>query len=146
MSDKTLPPTPGNGEHLLKGEAKMKNFIQIFGIALAAIITFSISGTSEAGQDDVAITPNTPAPIPVPYPNSVKNPSESKRSKNMGVKKRGVKTKSKISRSSGDEAGTLKGMVSSKQRGKVKFNAGGHRVKTEGKDTVRVLDMPTMNK
>ena len=139
----------------------MKIFIRIFGLALSIIISYSISGTSEAvtpaskdqgGHAAVPVAPNvakTPSPggpIPIPYPNIGKNLGASKRSKNMGVKKRAVTTKSKFSRSMGDEPGVQKGLIAPKHMDKVKYKAGSSKVKTDGKPIVLFSDKPIMNK
>ena len=71
---------------------------------------------------DVCKTPAPPAPfVPVPYPNI------------------GMCTQASISRTSGDEAGTLKGMVSSTNMDKAAYSAGVSKVKVQGDDIINQL-------
>jgi hypothetical protein len=91
---------------------------------------------------DVCKTPAPPAPfIVVPYPNVAqltdgKGGTFSKKVLICGDKT--ATTKSEISRSSGDEAGTLKGVVSQTNMGPAKFTKGSGKVTAEGSPVTHV--------
>ena len=92
---------------------------------------------------DVCKTPAPPAPpIPIPYPNIAKSSDMAKGAKKVKIdgKPAGV-DKSEFSRSSGDEPGTLKGLISNQNMGKAKFVMGSFMVKIEGKGAVRLADL-----
>jgi hypothetical protein len=85
---------------------------------------------------DVCKTPAPPAPfVPIPYPNtaqlSMANPSTCTRKVKIGAMPV-VTTKTEVPMSSGDEAGSIGGMVSSMIKGAVKFKKGSSKVKFEG--------------
>lgn len=111
-----------------------------------------------AGPLDVCLTPGPAGPVPIPYPNiakskkladtGVKNLKTAEKkyeqaSKNMVkiIDKKIVEMTTKMKRSSGDEAGTLKGIVSSVTMDKAKFMKGSSQVKVEGKKLVQFLDV-----
>ncbi len=96
---------------------------------------------------DVCKTPAPPAPFaPIPYPNIGTVSQAKKTSKKVKFKgKEAVTKKSEMSRSSGDEAGTLKGMISSKNMDKVTYKMGTSKVKVEGQDVVRLTSMTAHN-
>jgi len=96
---------------------------------------------------DVCKTPAPPAPfVPIPYPNIAMSSDTM-----MGAKK--VKAKgcpicikdSNFKMSTGDEAGNLMGMVSSKIKGKAEFVMSSFDVKAEGKGVTRALDIMLHN-
>lgn len=96
---------------------------------------------------DVCKTPAPPAPfIPVPYPNIAMSSDTM-----QGAKK--VKAKgcpicvitSNFKMSTGDEAGTLLGMVSQKIKGKAEFVMSSFDTKAEGKGVARALDIMLHN-
>ena len=65
---------------------------------------------------DVCKTPSPAGPIPIPYPNSSYGQQNAAASKTTAVGSKTPMTKSSnLSMSSGDEAGTLKGMASYQQ-------------------------------
>jgi hypothetical protein len=81
----------------------------------------------------------TPAPIgmvPIPYPNIAKTAAAKQKTKTVG----GVSLKvgSKVSISSGDEAGRVGGIVSAKNMGKTSFKMGSSKVVAAG---VKVMHM-----
>ena len=92
---------------------------------------------------DVCKTPAPPAPFaPIPYPNiamcnSAKGSTCSKKVKI--VNKKACTKKTEIGRSQGDEAGTMKGMVSSTNMDKATRIKGFSKVKIEGAEIVTVL-------
>lgn len=88
---------------------------------------FSVA-TMQGGQcnafPDVCKTPSPGGPVPVPYPNIalLNNARGSSCSSKVRVNNKKVITKkSVIKNSTGDEAGTLKGVVSQTTRGVAKF-------------------------
>lgn len=92
---------------------------------------------------DVCKTPAPPAPfVPIPYPN-ISQCSQSKgstcSSKVKILNKKTCTKKTEVSRSQGDEAGTLKGVVSSTNMDKVKRAMSFSKVKIEGAEIVTVL-------
>lgn len=95
---------------------------------------------------DVCKTPAAPSPLPIPYPNIAKSSDAAKTAKSVKADGNPLCTKdSNFSTSSGDEPGTLKGVVSSTHRGKAEFVNCSMDVKAEGKGVVRALDMMLHN-
>lgn len=92
--------------------------------------------TAIPGPLDVCKTPSPGGPIPLPYPNlamltQAKGGTCSKKVKILN-KKTAVHT-TEIGMSSGDEPGTIGGVVSNKFKGPCKFQVGSAKVKAEGK-------------
>lgn len=94
-------------------------------------------------------TPATPPGVPIPYPNTGMASDTTSGSKTVKISGQEVmlKDKSCFKRSTGDEAGCApkKGVVTSKNMGKVYFNAWSMDVKFEGENVVRHLDLTTHN-
>jgi hypothetical protein len=94
-------------------------------------------------------TPATPPGVPIPYPNTGMAKDTTKGSKKVKISNKEVmlKNRSHFKKSMGDEAGCApkKGVITSKNRGKVYFNAWSMDVKFEGKNVVRHLDLTTHN-
>lgn len=86
---------------------------------------------------DVCKTPAPPAgPVPIPYPNigqMAQAKGSSCSSKVLICNKKAAHKATEISMSSGDEAGSVGGVVSNKIKGEVKFKNGSSKVKVEGK-------------
>ena len=106
----------------------------------------SSSGVSIAFPD-VCKTPIPPAgPVPIPYPNiamSSDAASEAKKVKFEGAK---IMVKgSNFKMSSGDEAGSAQGLVSSKIKGKAEFANYSFDVKIGGKNACRLADPMKQN-
>jgi len=99
------------------------------------------------GFPDVCKVPAPPAPpIPTPFPNTGQVMQASKTSKKVKItNKEAVTTKSHIPRSMGDEAGTLKGMVSSTNMDKITFKKGSSKVKVEGTPLCHLTSMTAHN-
>jgi len=95
---------------------------------------------------DVCKVPAPPAPfVPTPLPNIAQcTQSEGSDKVKIDGKKTIVKG-SKISMSSGDEAGSLGGMISSKIKGECEFKMGSSKVKAEGKEVCYVGGMTAQN-
>lgn len=107
-------------------------------------------GGSCLGFPDVVKVPAPPAPfVPTPFPNTAeltqaKGGTCSSKVKILG--KEVCTTKTEISMSSGDEAGTAGGgMVSSKIKGPALFKKGSSKVKVEGAPMVHLTSMVALN-
>ena len=96
---------------------------------------------------DVCKTPVGSAVVPIPYPNigvasdTSKGPKSVTTDGNMPMVK-----EAQYSKSSGDEAGTVKGVVSSDQKGVCEFMMYSFDVKFEGKNVCRLGDPLFHNK
>lgn len=94
-------------------------------------------------------TPATPPGAPIPYPNTGKDDDTAKGSKKTKIKKKDIllKNQSYFKTSYGDEAGCApkKGIITSKNTGKVYFQMWSMDVKVEGKNVARHLDITTNN-
>ena len=95
------------------------------------------------------LTPATPPGVPIPYPNTgmASDTSEGSSSVKISGQEVMLKNKSCFKKSMGDEAGCApkKGVVTSKNMGKVYFTMWSMDVKVEGENVVRMLDMTTHN-
>lgn len=100
------------------------------------------------GFPDVCKVP-APAPpgfIPTPFPNVGNVASADKVTKKVFIQNKGVVHEgSEIPRSSGDEAGTLKGMVSTMNMSKVVYTSAVTKVKVEGQSIVTALKPTKQN-
>lgn len=94
-------------------------------------------------------TPATPPGVPIPYPNTGMDSDATQGSTSVKISGQEVmlKNKSYFKRSTGDEAGSApkKGVVTSKNMGKIYFNMWSMDVKIEGENVVRNLDLTTHN-
>ncbi len=94
-------------------------------------------------------TPATPPGVPIPYPNTGMASDTASGSKKVKISNKEVilKNKSYFKTSMGDEAGSApkKGVITSKNKGKVYFKAWSMDVKVEGKNVTRHLDLTTNN-
>jgi hypothetical protein len=104
------------------------------------------SGISTAFPD-VCKTPAPPAPpVPIPYPNVAQSSDVDGGSKDVLFDGKSIcLKKSKIKTSTGDEAGTLNGIVSNKIKGKAAFANYSFDVKVEGSNVCRLADPTTQN-
>lgn len=104
---------------------------------------FPVSTTQNGqcfGFPDVCKTPAAPSPITLPYPNVGMCLQAIKASNKVKVCQRQVITKkSEIPRSSGDEPGTLGGVVSNRFMDKVIYRKGSSKVKIEGQECIYLL-------
>jgi hypothetical protein len=111
------------------------------------------AGKTICATPDVCMTPPenpaTPPGVPVPYPNTglASDTTDGSRSVQISGQEIMLKNKSYFKTSSGDEAGSAakKGVVSSKNKGKVYFIDWSMDVKFEGENAVRHLDKTTNN-
>lgn len=94
-------------------------------------------------------TPATPPGVPIPYPNTgmASDCTDGSSSVRISGQEIMLKNKSSFKKSMGDEAGCApkKGILTSKNMGKVYFNAWSMDVKVEGENVVRHLDLTTHN-
>lgn len=96
---------------------------------------------------DVCKTQCGPPVIPIPYPNIGKAGDTTKGTKTVKVDKEMAMIKSaKYSKSTGDEAGALKGIISSTNRGECEYMMYSFDVKMEGKNVCRLGDPLFHNK
>jgi hypothetical protein len=108
-------------------------------------------GKSICAFPDVCFTPPqtqvTPPGVPIPYPNTAFASDTSEGSKNVKISGKEVmlKNQSYFKKSTGDEAGTLKGVINKKVSGKAYFNSWSMDVKIEGQNVVRHFDLTTHN-
>lgn len=111
------------------------------------------SGKTICNTPDVCftppLTPATPPGVPIPYPNTgmASNTADGSTTVKISNQEVMLKNKSNFSKSTGDEAGSApkKGVVTSKNMGKVYFNAWSMDVKVEGENVPRNLDITTNN-
>jgi hypothetical protein len=96
---------------------------------------------------DVCKTPTGGGPVPIPYPNIAKSQDTAKGSKTVKMDSNPIMLKdSNFSTSTGDEPGSLKGIVSGKVKGKAEFVNYSMDVRVEGKNVPRLGDMMVQNK
>lgn len=115
---------------------------------MPAIFPASTKGGGQClGVPDVCLTPAPPAPpVPIPYPNiGMVNQAKKTSTKVKFAGKEVVTKKSEISRSSGDEAGVNKGVVSGMNMDKVTFKKGSAKVKIQGQPCIHLTSMTGHN-
>ena len=115
---------------------------------MAAIFPASTKGGGQCfAMPDVCLTPAPPAPpVPIPYPNiGMVNQAKKTSTKVKFAGKEVVTKKSEMSRSSGDEAGVNKGVVSGMNMDKVTFKKGSSKVKIQGQPCVHLTIMTGHN-
>lgn len=98
------------------------------------------------GMPDVCKTPTPGGPVPMPYPNIAKSQDTSMGSTTVEVDGNPVMLKDAcFSMSTGDEAGSLGGVMSGVIKGKAEFVNYSFDVKFEGKNVCRLGDMMLLN-
>ena len=96
---------------------------------------------------DVCKTPAAPSPIPIPYPNVGRSSDTSAGPRSVKVDGQMPMVKgAKYSRSSGDEAGTLGGVVSNVNMSECEYMMYSFDVKFEGNNVCRLGDPMFHNK
>ena len=116
------------------------------GVNSLSVVHKSSSGVTIAFPD-VCKTPASPSPIPIPYPNigmssdTSQGPTKVKTDGQMPMVKG-----AKYSRSSGDEAGSVGGVVSGVNMSECEFLMYSFDVKIEGKNVCRMGDPLLHNK
>lgn len=105
------------------------------------------AGGQCAAFPDVCKTPVPGAPpVPIPYPNiSMCSGAKKVVKKVVIVKKKTVSEKSLIKSSKGDEAGSLKGLISNKHRAETKFKKYSSKVYAKKKKIVHHTAITTHN-
>ena len=105
------------------------------------------SGGQSIAFPDVCKTPAAPSPVPIPYPNVGRSADTSSGPKKVKTDGKMPMVKgAKYSKSSGDEAGTLGGVMSSVNRNVCEFLMYSFDVKFEGKNVCRMGDPMWHNK
>jgi hypothetical protein len=96
---------------------------------------------------DVCKTPAPPAPpVPIPYPNVARSSDASDTATTVQADGEKIMLKKSIfSTSTGDEAGSIGGVVSNCTKGKAQFIAYSFDVKAEGQNVPRNFDMMKQN-
>jgi uncharacterized protein DUF4150 len=104
-------------------------------------------GSAPASAPDFCKTPTPPGPpTPMPYPNLANSSDTADGSTTVTVDGNPIMLKdSNFSTSSGDEAGTLKGVASNTNMGIAKFTVYSFDVQVEGKDVPRLGDAMSNN-
>lgn len=110
------------------------------------------ASTNGGGQcfifPDVCKTPSPGGPVPIPYPN-IAMPTQADGGTCAGkVKILGKKTIVKgteITMSSGDEAGTVGGVISNKFKGPAQYKKGSSKVKAQGKAVCHLTSITGQN-
>jgi hypothetical protein len=105
------------------------------------------SGGITSAFPDVCKTPAPPAPpIPIPYPNMAKSSDTANGTSTVKCDGNPACVKdSNFSTSTGDEAGSLRGVASNKVKGKAEFVNFSFDVMFEGKNVARALDLMLHN-
>ncbi|MFY2556805.1 PAAR-like domain-containing protein [Corallococcus terminator] len=102
--------------------------------------------THTSAAPDVCKVPTPGGPVPTPFVNSAQDSMLTKGSTSVTIEGNPVAlTSSELSTSTGDEAGTAGGLISSKFKGKMAWGSGSVDVKVEGKGVVRYLDVTLHN-
>ena len=116
------------------------------GVNHLSIVNADTNGVTIAFPD-VCKTPAPPAgPIPIPYPNIARSSDTAKGTKKVKVEGKPVCVKdSNFSTSTGDEAGSVGGVASSKTKGKAEFVNFSMDVQFEGKNVPRSFDLMLHN-
>jgi len=100
-----------------------------------------------SGFPDVCKTPSPGGPIPIPYPNIAQSSDTSDGSKDVTMDGNPIMLKGSVfSTSTGDEAGSVGGVVSNTTKGKAEFALYSFDVKVEGKNVCRLGDIMLLNK
>jgi hypothetical protein len=98
------------------------------------------------GVPDVCLTPGSPSPVPIPYPNIAQlSGCDGAVDKVLMENKETVVEDSKVPSSSGDEAGTLGGVMSGLNRGEAHFKLYSSKVYAKGKKIVFHTAVTTHN-
>lgn len=96
---------------------------------------------------DVCKTPTPGGPVPIPYPNIGQATNTSKGTKKVKIDGKMAMVKgAKYSMTTGDEAGSVGGVISSKIKGEAEYMMYSFDVKMEGKNVCRLGDPLFHNK
>lgn len=116
-------------------------------VNMRTVVHASSNGVATAFPD-VCKTPAPPAPpVPIPYPNIAMSSDTASGSQDVKMDKNPIMLQgSNFATSTGDEAGSIGGMVSNTIKGKAEFINYSFDVKVEGKCVPRLGDMMVQNK
>jgi hypothetical protein len=115
-------------------------------VNMRTVVHASSNGIGTAFPD-VCKTPSPAGPIPIPYPNIAMSSDTSQGSKEVKADGNPVMLQGSVfSTSTGDEAGSAGGVVSSCTKGKAEFILYSFDVKFEGKSVPRLADLMLYNK
>ena len=115
------------------------------GVNNMSVVHASSNGVSPSFPD-VCKTPSPGGPIPIPYPNIAQSSDTGKGTKKVKCDGNPVCVKdSNFMMSTGDEAGSLMGVASSKIKGKAEFVNFSFDVQIEGKNVPRAMDLMLHN-
>jgi hypothetical protein len=116
------------------------------GVNMLSVVHQSSNGITIAFPD-VCKTPAPPAPpIPIPYPNIAQSSDTADGTKKVKCDGNPICVQnSNFRMSTGDEAGTIGGIISNKVKGKAEFVNFSFDVKAEGKSVCRALDLMLHN-
>jgi len=115
------------------------------GVNFLSVVHKASNGVTIAFPD-VCKTPSPAGPIPIPYPNIAKSSDTDKGTKKVKCDGQSTCVKdSNFKMSTGDEAGSAGGVVSSKIKGKAEFILYSFDVKFEGKNVARAFDLMLHN-
>jgi hypothetical protein len=115
-------------------------------VNMRTVVHKSSSGVAMAFPD-VCKTPTPAGPVPIPYPNVAKSADTADGSKDVKMDGNPIMLQgSNFSTSTGDEAGSAGGVVSSTFKGKAEFILYSFDVKVEGKSVPRLGDLMVQNK
>jgi hypothetical protein len=122
---------------------------------MAATVTINSPNTVVHAQSngissifpDVCKTPAPPAPpVPIPYPNIAKSSDASDTATTVLADGEKIMLKNSVfSTSTGDEAGSVGGVVSNCTKGKAQFIIYSFDIKAEGQNVPRNMDMMKQN-
>ena len=114
-------------------------------VNMMTVVHQSSNGISQAFPD-VCKTPAAPSPIPLPYPNIAMSSNAADTASTVKADGNPIMIKtSKYAMSSGDEAGSLMGVVSNKIKGSANPQSFSMDVKADGSNVFRQLDMMLQN-
>jgi hypothetical protein len=109
-------------------------------------VVHKASGGVTIAFPDVCKTPTPAGPVPIPYPNIAKSSDTAQGTLKVTCDGNPVCVKdSNFSMSTGDEAGSVGGVVSGKIKGKAEFVMFSFDVKFEGKNVCRAFDIMLHN-
>ncbi len=115
-------------------------------VNMRTVVHASSSGIATAFPD-VCKTPSPAGPIPIPYPNIAQSSDTAQGSSTVTCDGNPIMIQgSNFATSTGDEAGSAGGMVSSLTKGKAEFILYSFDVKVDGKSVPRLGDLMIQNK
>ena len=95
---------------------------------------------------DVCLTPSGNSVVPIPYPNVARSTDADKAAESVFVNGNPMcHIKSVFKKSTGDQAGSRKGVVSGKIKGEASFLSASANVFAEGQPVTRAMDMMVSN-